>query len=100
MRYDTPIHFLVRDPGKYNASTGNYDEGVFRKTMMYASVYNSSVETLSLVYGEIRQGSYTIQLQNHYTELFDHIQIADKRYKVDHSQTLRSKQTFVVSEVL
>ena len=54
---------------------------------------------MHLVYGEIREGSMTIQLQNHYDDAFDHILIGGVKYAVDYSRRLRVKQTFIVSEV-
>lgn len=56
-------------------------------------------ETMRIVYGEIRQGSLTIQLQNHYNAPFDRIRVLDRVYTVDNSRKLRTKQTFIVSEV-
>ena len=49
--------------------------------------------------GEIRQGSLSIQIQGHYAGDFDWIRIGSKVYSVDDSRNLRTKQTFVVSEV-
>ena len=60
---------------------------------------DTRTETLRLVYGEIRQDSYTIQLQNHYTNSFDYIEYDGKKYNVDFRRRLRNKETFIVSEV-
>ena len=54
---------------------------------------------MQVIYGMIKQGSLTIQLQNHYDCPFDQIRIGNKIYKVDYSRKLRTKQTFIVSEV-
>lgn len=99
MRFDTPIFFQRTTPGEYNPDTGNYDQDTITEVKLYASVTNSSVDTLNLIYGEIRQGSYVVRLQNHYLEPFDRIRIGMRTYRVDFSRLLRNKHVFVVSEV-
>ena len=99
MRFDTPIYFQSIEPGDYDPSTGNYAPDKVTEVQRYASITDTGAETLRLVYGEIRQGSLTIRLQNHYTEPFNRIRIGDKSYSVDMMRRLRTKQTFVVSEV-
>lgn len=99
MRFDTPIYFQRVAKGAYNPDTGNYDEDTVTEDGIYADVTESRTETLKLVYGEIRQGCYTVRLQNIYRKPFDRIRIGDKLYRVDFSRKLRTKQIFVVSEV-
>ena len=55
---------------------------------------------MQIVYGGIRQGSVTVQLQNHYQKPFDRIRIGNTTYKVDYTRKLRVKQTFILSEVV
>lgn len=55
---------------------------------------------MKIVYGDIKEGSLSIQLQNHYDKPFDQIRVGEKRYKVDFSRKLRIKQIYVVSEVM
>lgn len=99
MRYDTPINFRKNGAKVYVPATGNYEVAKPTDTKVYASVMDTRTETLRLVYGEIRQGSLTIQLQQPYTAAFDSIVVNSKVYSVDYSRRLREKQTFVVSEV-
>ena len=100
MRFDTPIYFqTIKEKGKYNEATGNYDEDTVTEDEVFASVTDSRAETLKLVYGTIKQGCYTIRLQNIYRKPFAYIKIGEKRYKVDYSRKLRLKHIFVVSEV-
>ena len=44
--------------------------------------------------------SLTIHLQNHYDRPFDRIRVGNKAYGVDFSRKLRTKQVYVVSEVV
>ena len=97
MRFDKPIYFQ-NVTSEYDAKTGNYTENIV-ETMKRASVTDSGVETMHLVYGSIHQGSKTIRLQNHYHAPFDSIRIGSKRYNVDFSREFEIKQVFVVSEV-
>ena len=88
MRYDTPIYFQQIKAGAFNENTGDY-----------AAVTDSSTQTINLVYGELKQGSKTIRLLNHFNLPFNRIRISDKVYRVDMQRKLRTKQVFVVSEV-
>lgn len=99
MRYDTPVYFQSRTSGEYDSSTGNYADDTVKETLRYASVMDTGTDMLKLVYDGPKQGSLTIQLQNHYTKAFDQIRVGEKIYKADFSRKLRTKHTFVVSEV-
>lgn len=99
MRYDTPVYFQKIASGEYDPSTGNYDDDTVEETLRYASVMDTGTDMLKLVYDGPKQGSLTIQLQSHYTGPFDRIRVGEKTYSVDFSRELRTKHTFVVSEV-
>lgn len=99
MRYDTPVYFQKIIPGEYDPNTGNYGNDTVEETLRYASVMDTGTDLLKLVYDGPKQGSLTIQLQNHYTEPFDRIRVDKSVYSVDFSRKLRTKHTFVVSEV-
>lgn len=99
MRYDTLIYFQKIIPGEYDKKTGNYVDDQVEEVRSYTSVMDTGAETMRLVYGTIRQGSLTIQLQNQCTKPFDRIRVGQKIYQVDSRRNLRTKQIFVVSEV-
>lgn len=99
MRYDTPIYFQRLTQGEYDKSTGNYEDDQIEETEVMASVMDTQTETMKLVYGDIRQGSLTLTIQNHFDQTFDNIRIGDKVYRVDRTRRLRVKQSFIVSEV-
>lgn len=99
MRFDTPIYFRRLTQGAYNETTGNYDDDTVAETEVMASVMDTQTETMKLVYGDIRQGSLTLTIQNHYDQTFDNIRVGDKVYRVDRTRRLRVKQSFIVSEV-
>lgn len=99
MRYDTPIYFQRLTQGEYDESTGNYEDDQIEETKVMASVMDTQTETMKLVYGDIRQGSLTLTIQNHFDQTFDNIRIGDKVYRVDRTRRLRVKQSFIVSEV-
>ena len=96
MRYDTPVYFQTITAGKLNPETYNYDDDIMLEVKRYANVTDSGVDTLNLVYGEIKQSSKTVRLQRAYKEPFDRIRIGDKTYRVD---LTRRGKSFVVSEV-
>lgn len=99
MRCDTPVFFQSITPGEYDANTGNHAAPTVEEVKKYASVTDSGVETLNLVYGEIRQGSKVVRLNGQYNGEFNRIRIGNKVYRVDMSRPLRHKHIFVVSEV-
>lgn len=99
MRFDTPIFFRRKVKGPYDPTTGNYGPATTEEVVRYASVTNTGTETLNIVYGELKQGSLTVILQMPYTDPFERIRIGDKYYRVDRERRLRTKHTFVVSEV-
>ena len=98
MRYDTPVYFQRITPGQYDENTGNYGIDYIDETKMYASVTDSSTETMKLIYGSIKQGSLTIRLQNHYMDAYDRIRIGSKVYETDLERKTRG-HSFVVHEV-
>lgn len=99
MRFDKPIFFQKLVPGEYNPATGNYESDKIEETKKYASVTSAGVETLDLIYGELRQGSFVVRLQSIHSYAFDRIRIGQKLYRIDFQRQLRTKQVFVVSEV-
>lgn len=99
MRFDTQVYFQRAEAGAYDATSGDYADGTVTETVRWASVTDSTAQTLQLVYGTLREGSLTIRLQQHYDAPFDFIRIGDKCYRVDLTRKLRRMQTFVVSEV-
>lgn len=99
MRYDTPIYFRMETPGAYDENSGDYADDTVTEKQVWASVMDTGEETMRLVYGEIRQGSKTVHIQNHYTGIYNRIRIGDSIYAVDAVRRLRFKQTMILSEV-
>lgn len=99
MRYDTPILFRRLVTGEYDPDTGDYADDTYTDTKVYGSVMDTSTQTMTLVYGGIKQGSLTVHIQNHVDIAFDQLIIGNKKYRVDYTRRLRTKQSFIVSEV-
>lgn len=99
MRYNTPIYFQTVKAGDYDTTSGNYAKDTVTEVKKYASVTDTGVNTLNLVYGSIKQRSLTIRIQPPFADPFDFIRVGNKKYKVDLQRNLYSKQTFIVSEV-
>ena len=74
-------------------------EDEIEENTCFALVSETQTEMLKLVYGNLRQGSLTVQVQNHICEPFDRIRIGEKLYTVDFIRKLRTKQVLVLSEV-
>lgn len=99
MRYDTPIYFQTTTAGDYDEASGNYGPDKTEETAVLASVMDTSRETMHLLFGEIRQGTLTVQILNHYDAPFDRIRIGQKTYTVKSRRRLRTKETFIICEV-
>ena len=56
MRFDTPVYFQTIKKGAYNADTGNYEPDTVTEVKKYASVTDSGINTLNLIYGDIKEG--------------------------------------------
>ena len=99
MRFDTPVYFQKITPGAYDAVSGDYGPNGVVEEKRLAAVTDTGIETLNLLYGEIKQGVVTVRLQNHYSKLFDRIRIGEKIYRCDRARPLRLKYTLICSEV-
>ena len=96
MRFDTPIYFQRITSGEYDEKTGNYGEDTISEEKRFASVTDAGNKTLSLLYGEIREGSLIARIQRPYNHPIDRIRIGKKVYRCD---LCRRKKVFIVSEV-
>ncbi len=99
MRFSTPIYFQKAISGAYNPLTGDYDADTIEETEVHASVNDTGMTTMNIVYGAIKQGSVTARIQGRYVQPFDHIRIGDKRYKVDNVIRLSKLEAYILSEV-
>lgn len=99
MRFDKPIFFQHIKVGAYDTNTGDYGADEVTEVQTFASVTDAGVETMKLIYGNLKQGSLTVRLHAHYTEDFDRIRIGNKVYSVDFERKLQKMHVFVVSEV-
>ena len=99
MRYDRLVYFVKKSKSIYNPDTGNYEQKEPVKTPVYASVMEDTSNDLSrakvLEYGKVDQEVLLVQLQNHYLDPFDYIEIGGKKYEALKSRRLRTKHTFV-----
>lgn len=101
MRYDTAVIFRQLERGDYDDATGDYSpEKVVLVEARTAAVIDSTIETMKLIYGEIRQNSKTIHLQNKVGECYNNVLIGSKPYRIDMRKNLRNKQILVVSEAI
>lgn len=100
MRYDKQIFFRRITEGEYDASTGDYGAPTIEEHGKLADVQPTGTETMMKVFGEIRQDSLTVHIQEGFTYPFDCIRIGDVLYQVAFRRKLRSKETFVLREIL
>ncbi len=99
MRFDEAVYFQKITQGAYDPATGDYADPVVEETVKYGSIVDTSVKTMQLVYGQIRQGSVTVTLPLKYEGAFDRIRIGDSVYRADVRQSSGGKDIFVCSEV-
>lgn len=99
MRFDTAVYFQTVTQGEYNAETGDYSPDTVTEVKEYADVTSAGIDTLKLIYGDIKQGGMVVRLQQPYTAPFDRLRIGSKLYTIDFSRQLRTKRVLVVKEV-
>lgn len=99
MRFDKAVYLQTISEGTYDASTGNYVDGTVTEAEKWANVNDTSTQDLMLVYGGIKQGSVTVRFQD-LVPVFDYIRIGTRRYRADAARVLRTKTTFIMSEVV
>ena len=99
MRYDRTIYLCRRGIETYDDATGDYIESEPSCVKRRATIMDTRKDTMQLVYGEIRQGSLTVHIQNHYHCAIDYMMIDGIKYRIDYQRKLRTKHTYVVSEV-
>lgn len=96
MRYDTKALFqYVEDD--YD-SIGDYAETVKEEHTEYVSIASTDIQTMHLIYGEIRQGSITMHMQNYVPYAFNRVVINDVKYSVDQAFDLRFKKAYILSQ--
>ena len=84
-----------------NNLTGEVQVQVKAREIDFVTSFGKNLKALlDIVYSGIKEGSLTIHLQNHYDRPFDRIRVGNKTYGVDFSRKLRTKQVYVVSEVV
>ena len=96
MRYDKEI--LIQRVDDVYTENGNYEETVLYEYKVYGSVVATDIDTLRLVYGEIRQNTLTVHVQNHIDVVFNRMLIDGVPYAVDHKINQRVKQACVISQ--
>lgn len=96
MRYDTKVKFQQVE--NTYLSNGDYAETVAEEHIEYASIQNTDIQTMHLVYGEIRQGSITLSLQNYVGYTFNRVVINGVKYTVDQAIDLRVKKAYILSQ--
>ena len=97
MRYDTKVIFQQVE--NTYLDNGDYAETVVEEHIEYASIQNTDIQTMHIVYGEIRQGSITLSLQNYVGYTFNRVLINGKPYTVDQAINLRVKKAYILSEI-
>ena len=98
MRYDTRIQFVkLTEP--IRLPNGAWTAGEAVRVERWANVSDVSNQRMTLVYGGFKQGVLTVRIQGRHEDAYDHIEINDKKYRVDNRRKFRHDQAFEVSEL-
>lgn len=84
MRYDTPVTFVYEGDEEFDYETGN----TIVKTseiQKLANVTDTAAEMMQLMYGSIKNGAYTIIIQNTAKEP-NHIIMDGRKYMIGKTQ--------------
>ena len=100
MRYSTPIYFVKEGEDEYDYATGDYITTEPIKHEAWANVSDTGTERMRLIYGALKQGAITVRIQGKHDEVFDYVEVDDKKYNVGAFRTFRNDQSFNLSEQL
>lgn len=84
-------------PGKYNESTGNYDDDKVSEYMVMASVMGLKDETVQLLFGKLRDDCLVAHTQRYL--VFNRVRIGAETYEVIKRRKLRRKGAYYLQEV-
>lgn len=93
------VYFVEEGTEEYNEETGNYDTAVPIKGHAYATVDDQGEERLIVLYGSLKQEAYIIAVLGDHKEVFDYIEMNNKKYKVDLKRKHHNETAYYVSEM-
>ena len=96
MRYDKRIYF-VKEGQPIRLPNGNWVTEEEERLEVWANVSDVSNQRMTLVYGGFKQGALTIRIQGSYDGVFDHIEMDNKKYRVDNHRRFRRDTAYEVS---
>lgn len=94
MRYDTPVLFVI-EKNEYNYTTHNTDI-VALVSCELANVTDTTAQTMTLMYGGIKNHAKTVIVQGRVTTP-SYIVIGNRKYKIDRERHIRTGSTFWIS---
>ena len=98
MRYDKQIMLVTNGTDIFNPTTGDYETTDPTYTNKWANVTDMSQDTQTFLFGGLKEGAYTVRLQGHVMQKFDHIRMDGKDYNIRSQRVLRRFTVLKVSE--
>lgn len=96
MRYDKEIWFISKKVKKYDPDSGDWTKGETIRTKRYANVTHMGAERQQVVFGDVKSNRLIVRLQRAYTDDYDYIEYAEKKYIVDSERCPSDRQSLVV----
>lgn len=100
MRYDRKVWFVNEKESAYDETTGDYTDPVVERIFRLANITTTGENSMVMLYGKIKQGAYTVRVQNGLEAPYQHIEIdaIGNNYLVDSKKQLRNDLVLKVSE--
>jgi hypothetical protein len=100
MRYDRKVWFVNESESVYDEATGDYTDPVVERIFRLANITTTGEQSMVMLYGKIRQGAYTVRVQNGLEAPYQHIEVDSigNKYLVDSKKQLRNDLVLKVSE--
>ena len=100
MRYDRKVWFVNEKESVYDETTGDYTDPVVERIFRNASISTTGEQSMVMLYGKIKQGAYTVRIQNGLEAPYQHIEIdiIGNKFLIDDRKQLRRDLVLKVSE--
>ena len=99
MRYDTKVLFVDGSGSEvYNPITGRNEKAEPIIEEVWANVTTLGTDRHIELFGDVNQSRLVVRLLNHYEKPYTEIRINGTKYRVEMTQKLRRRHTFIVEE--
>lgn len=98
MRYDEEVVFVTEGLEIYNPKTGDYIPGLQTEVTKWANVSDLGEDRKVMLFGNIKEKTKVVRLNEVYKEPFDWIEVEGVKYVVQNPKHFRHESVFYIGE--